>query len=388
MVAGLKNINCELNWDNRLRLATDGTNSITCKYAPDGPMVSKVTTGTGAANYKYVVDRIGEIPTVLLVLDENNNKNIVKSFYHALGQTIAQRDASDPSKKYYYLHDRLGSVRELVYLDSTDVKVKNRYTYDPFGGPLTAETEDPDNFNPYRFAGYAWDGTIKQYYCNARWYDPALARFTGRDPVFGDFKEPLTLHAYLYCMNDPVNGIDPSGKMTLAGQIVAGSIVGGILGTVQPIIKYYSGQATLKDIVAGGIGGMAAGGFGAWLGTTGFIAKLATESILGSAAAGGIVGSSASGVNTLTQHMVKWDWRIEPLLADMLGSMVVGSVTGGLAGTFAYHTAALDVSKYGISPRQFIETVEKNTKLYSTVIGVLGKWVWQDLKEAYDLSQQ
>jgi len=50
------------------------------------------------------------------------------------------------------------------------------------------------------------------YYLNTRWYDPVILRFTGRDPVRGKFKEPLTLHKYLYCLNNPINATDPSGE--------------------------------------------------------------------------------------------------------------------------------------------------------------------------------
>lgn len=42
-------------------------------------------------------------------------------------------------------------------------------------------------------------------------YDPPLMRFTSRYPVFGKFEEPMTLHKYLYCLNDPINKIDPTG---------------------------------------------------------------------------------------------------------------------------------------------------------------------------------
>jgi RHS repeat-associated protein len=61
-----------------------------------------------------------------------------------------------------------------------------------------------------------WDAEISMYYCNARMYDPVLGRFTSRDPVFGKLTEPMTLHTYLYCLyclNDPLNKVDPSGQL-------------------------------------------------------------------------------------------------------------------------------------------------------------------------------
>ena len=61
------------------------------------------------------------------------------------------------------------------------------------------------------FTGQYFDSEIDEYYLRARQYDPHIARFTARDPIFGQFEEPLTLHAYLYCGNDPLNYVDPSG---------------------------------------------------------------------------------------------------------------------------------------------------------------------------------
>ncbi len=44
-----------------------------------------------------------------------------------------------------------------------------------------------------------------------RWYDPAVGRFLQPDPWLGSVYAPLTLNAYAYCVNDPVNAVDPSG---------------------------------------------------------------------------------------------------------------------------------------------------------------------------------
>ena len=72
-------------------------------------------------------------------------------------------------------------------------------------------------------------GQLGQYYMRARQYDPALCRFTGRDPMFGKFKEPLTLHVYLYCLNDPVNHIDPTGELADTAMAVStGSQIWGM----------------------------------------------------------------------------------------------------------------------------------------------------------------
>ena len=104
--------------------------------------------------------------------------------------------------------------------------VVNSYTYTPFGsfydGEL-AETVD----NPFKFAGQWHDVEIGQYYLRARQYDPAMMRFTSRDPVRGKSSKPLSLHKYLYCLNEPVNRIDVNGKFAnqIAGCLIAGAAV-------------------------------------------------------------------------------------------------------------------------------------------------------------------
>ncbi|GIV06953.1 MAG: hypothetical protein KatS3mg017_0155 [Fimbriimonadales bacterium] len=47
-----------------------------------------------------------------------------------------------------------------------------------------------------------------------RWYDPAVDRFLQQDPWLGSVYAPLTLNTYAYCVNDPVNALDPSGMQS------------------------------------------------------------------------------------------------------------------------------------------------------------------------------
>jgi hypothetical protein len=46
--------------------------------------------------------------------------------------------------------------------------------------------------------------------------NPNTGRFWTRDSYEGSQSDPLSLHKYLYCQVDPVNGIDPSGEFTEA----------------------------------------------------------------------------------------------------------------------------------------------------------------------------
>ncbi len=132
-------------------------------------------------------------------------------YIYADGQILAKCDHTGASvEDYFYITDRQGSVR-VIADDGGAAQVS--YTYDPFGVVI----EENGTFaNPFKFTGQWYDEEIDQYYLRARMYDPRLMRFTGYDPVRGDFNEPLTLHRYLYCENDPINWIDPTGEFRFA----------------------------------------------------------------------------------------------------------------------------------------------------------------------------
>jgi RHS repeat-associated protein len=219
----------EYDWDGRLRKALAGPadEHITTTSTPDGVRVAKSRNFGDADDYnhKYVVDTAGKLPNVLLVLDADAGNAILKTNIFANGQILMQHNGDYSGDKYFYLHDRLGSVRQVM--DPADTSIVNCYTYDPWGLTVGAESVET-LLNPYRFAGYFFDSEIEQYYCNARMYDPVLGRFTGRDPVKGGFREPLTLHAYLYCLNDPVNHTDPSGQFTTT-QVLVGVTIGVVV---------------------------------------------------------------------------------------------------------------------------------------------------------------
>jgi len=63
------------------------------------------------------------------------------------------------------------------------------------------------------------NGVRKTY--SARYYNPNTGRFMSRNPEDGNANDPQSLHKYLYAGGDPVNRIDPSGRMdgTTAGRM-------------------------------------------------------------------------------------------------------------------------------------------------------------------------
>lgn len=210
----------DYNWDNRLRSAQTGTNSISVQYDADGNRVRKQSSITGRR--KYIMDLSGGLPVLLLEIDpglnpgEASDDTVMKSYIHADSQILVQYDGGSSADKYFYLHDRLGSVKQVI---DTSGDVKNRYVYEPFGIEIAGETEENVS-NPFRFTGQFFDSEINQYHLRARQYDPSVYGFTTRDPVRGKYTEPLTLHKYLYCNNNPVNKIDISGKYSVLADVL------------------------------------------------------------------------------------------------------------------------------------------------------------------------
>jgi len=188
------------NWDNKLRSASALSGNI--KYDPSGNRVRKQSVVVG--DRRYIVDIVGDLPTTLMEMTDNT---ILKTYIYANGQVLCQHDGDYSAARYFYIHDRLGSVRQVI---DTSGNVKNHYIYEPFGELLDSETQETIS-NPLKFTGQYFDSEIDQYYLRARQYDIHISRFTSRDLVFGRYKEPLTLHSYLYCINDPTNKIDPFG---------------------------------------------------------------------------------------------------------------------------------------------------------------------------------
>jgi RHS repeat-associated protein len=56
-----------------------------------------------------------------------------------------------------------------------------------------------------------WDPVTELYYLNARYYDPALGRFLQEDAVEGSATLLASQNRYIYCQNNPVSLIDPTG---------------------------------------------------------------------------------------------------------------------------------------------------------------------------------
>jgi len=213
-----------------------------------------------------------------------------KKYIYADRQILAQHDIDEGAQpvqddKYFYMHDRLGSVRLVIYYDeqTQDVVVVNYYTYEPFGEAIDT---DVTLENPFMFTGQYYDAEIEEYYLRARQYNPQIARFTSRDPVRGKFREPLTLHRYLYCQNDPINRVDLNGKFSIQGvaqNLAIRAFTSGLINSaLSGVRSHFTGGDFWKGTIsgfAGGVSGAIAGGVFSSFSAAGYIAAAVSAGV-------------------------------------------------------------------------------------------------------------
>jgi RHS repeat-associated protein len=161
---------------------------------------------------------------------------------------------------YRILTDHLGSVRLVVRL--SDGVIVQQLAYDPWGD---VEMDTKPGFQPFGFAGGLYDPDTRLVRFGARDYDPAIGRWTAKDP--SGFAGGTSLYAY--ADNDPVNLVDLTGEnpvlFMLAG--AARGIAGDLLFQMTVGGKRWGcldGQelamAAIMGALTGGLGAPAARG--------------------------------------------------------------------------------------------------------------------------------
>ncbi len=83
------------------------------------------------------------------------------------------------------------------------------------------------DFGETMIQGY--DQSTGLYYLNARYYNPEDGRFLTEDTYHGENDKPDTQHLYVYCANNPVNYVDPSGHYAVALYTLVKIVAGGVV---------------------------------------------------------------------------------------------------------------------------------------------------------------
>ena len=108
----------------------------------------------------------------------------------------------------YYHNDLLGSP---IAATNASGQVIWRENYRPYGERLTNDANS--SANRVWFTSRRQDAETGLVYMGARYYDPAVGRFMGRDPKLFDETNAHSLNRYAYANNNPQKFVDPDGRM-------------------------------------------------------------------------------------------------------------------------------------------------------------------------------
>ncbi len=117
------------------------------------------------------------------------------------------------SSVYYYHPNHLSST---MYVTDMQQSVVQSFLYAPYGEIISEYNTHAmgEAFPKYSFNAKELDEETGMYYYEARYYAPPT--FVSRDPLFEKYP---TFSPYVYCVNNPVNVIDPTG---MEGVVVSG----------------------------------------------------------------------------------------------------------------------------------------------------------------------
>ena len=191
---------------------------ISYTYTHEGIRLSKTV---GETKTEYILDGS-------TILAEKRGNEVLNYYYSSDGRLLEIGYTKDSSKAdalenhYTILRNAMGDVAGLLTPDGTLV---GTYEYDPYGRLISithsnsyTDTDGILERNPFRYRGYYYDNETGWYYLQSRYYDPEVKRFINADTpdlLTNDFMNLMQYNLFMYCNGDPVNGVDPSGNITI-----------------------------------------------------------------------------------------------------------------------------------------------------------------------------
>ena len=193
---------------SRLESITDSENTYSYVYDENGTRFSKTVNGT-TTQFNYVGG---------LLLSQKTGEDIIFFQYGAGGVPLG---FVYNGTQYFYVTNQLGDVLGITD-DTGDAFVM--YSYDEWGNPIQTVTRDNTEeqnkiaqLNPLRYRGYYYDAETGYYYLQSRYYNPEWGRFISADSFdYIDNTARFGFNAYIYCINNPIMFVDPSGSKAIS----------------------------------------------------------------------------------------------------------------------------------------------------------------------------
>ncbi len=195
---------------------TTGSTTMDYVYDHDGIRVGKTINGTDV--FKYVVDT--NRPYAQVLEEQRTQGALSATTNYIYGDDLLSRTTDGIT--HYYQYDGLGSTRALSDASGT---LTDTYQYDAYGMLLGSSG---NTINPYLYRGEQYDPALSAYYLRARYYQPGIGRFLTTDPVEGFVTNPFSQQRYIYGNSEPINTVDPSGKVSLK-ELLVGTVMTNVL---------------------------------------------------------------------------------------------------------------------------------------------------------------
>jgi RHS repeat-associated protein len=212
---------------NRLKEERSGADKTTYAYNADGLRISQTAMPAAGSQVKteYLVDPSYAYANVVERFSKVGSAQPTLSAVYTFGEGIVAQTTFDAgaATERFIQSDGFGSTR---FLTNVAGAITDKLDYDAFGNELNRE--GVANVE-HLYRGEQFDANLGWYYLRARYSSPERGAFITMDNWQGNPHTPASLHKYIYAEANPINGIDPSGKMTIAEQSAAAGVAGALI---------------------------------------------------------------------------------------------------------------------------------------------------------------